>query len=118
MSHFHVQKTRTMGNGTMTERVGLAWATQSEAEIMAERHARMMPGSFQVDGPCDCPAELNIESANRLLGTLQRQIAEILARQRAYRMHDPNCLGFHAQLQEKFSGRAAKDGDCNCWLAE
>jgi hypothetical protein len=121
VSHFHVTKTRTMGNGTMTERVGLAWATQSEAEIMAGQHQTLMPGKFEVDGPCDCPAELNIESANRLLGTLQRQTAEILARQRDYGMHDPGCDKRKAEkhyAQHPDYSPAGPGPVCNCWLAE
>lgn len=121
MSHYHVTKTRSMGNGAITERIGLAWATATEAEIMAQRHAAMMPGSFQVDGPCNCPAELNPESTNRLLGTLQAQVEQILARQRDYGMHDPGCDKRKAEkhyAKHPDYSPAGPGPVCDCWLAE
>jgi len=120
MTHYHLVKNRTTGNSSMSERIGAAWATEAEAQIMADREQMMTANSvkFSVDGPCPCPAPLNPESASRLLGRLQEQNEQILARQRDYGMHDPGCpTRLHEKSRKGTDMWLGEPPDCECWLA-
>jgi hypothetical protein len=118
MSHYHVERVTTTSNSSLTERVGRPWATWPEANIAVDR-LRMVSavrdGKYQVGDLCHCPAELNAESATRLLSSLHDRVQRIEARQRAYGQHDPDCQsdpivkpGFNNLLPKK---------PCSCWLS-